>query len=86
VSWLTRPWLKLSSYTEGSFSFLGAGSDTLTITAQTNPSEWYADDFSVVATGQFVNGHAPDLGATSLMLGSALAALGFVQRRRRQTA
>jgi hypothetical protein len=37
-------------YTLGTFTFLGTGSDTLTIAAQTNPSEWFVDDVSVVGT------------------------------------
>lgn len=73
----------VTTYTEGSFSFVGTGSDTLVIAARTDPSEWYADDFSVVGSGQFVNAQAPDMGATAMMLSSALAAIGFVRRRRR---
>jgi hypothetical protein len=39
----------VSGYTEFFFSsFTGTGSDTLTIEAQTNPSEWYVDDVVVI--------------------------------------
>lgn len=40
----------VNSYTQYNFTFTGTGSDTLSISAVTNPGEWYVDD--VVVTGQ----------------------------------
>lgn len=37
----------LYGYTQYTFSFVGTGSDVLTIEGNTNPSEWYADDVVV---------------------------------------
>jgi hypothetical protein len=38
----------VAAYTPFSFTFVGTGSDTLTFSAQTNPSEWFLDDVTVL--------------------------------------
>jgi len=74
-----------SPYTEGTFTFTGTGSDTLTIAAQTNPSEWYVDDVSVSGTAAAAS--APDQFSTIILFGFGLTLLGFVGKRfRGQTA
>jgi hypothetical protein len=37
-------------YTEYTFSFVGTGSDTLTLQGNTNPSEWFVDDITISTT------------------------------------
>jgi hypothetical protein len=37
------------TFTQYTFSFVGTGSDTLTLTGNTTPSEWYVDDVVVTA-------------------------------------
>lgn len=68
------------SYEEFFFSFVGTGSDTLTIGAVTNPAEWGVDDVSVTA--------AP-VGATPVpaalpLFASGLGALALFGRRRKR--
>jgi hypothetical protein len=66
-------------YTEGTFTFVGTGSDTLVIAAQTNPSEWLVDDVSV--TGSAV----PEPSTWAMML-LGFAGLGFAGYRRTRKA
>ena len=75
----------VSSYTLGSFTFVGTGSDTLQIAAKTNPNEWFIDDVSVngPAAGSAPVSAAPEPGAWALMLGG-VGAMGLMLRRRRR--
>jgi PEP-CTERM motif-containing protein len=67
----------VATWTQSIFTFTGTGSDTLTVEAQTNPSEWYADDF--VVTGP--RSATPEPG--SLMLfGTGIMGLAGVLRRK----
>jgi len=59
-----------NGWNEYSFAFFASGSDTLTITAETNPSEWYVDNVSVVGAVA-----APDQVSTVLLLGLGMVAL-----------
>jgi hypothetical protein len=59
------------------FSFVGTGSDTLTIAAQTNPSEWYVDNVSV-------SSGVPEPSTWALLL-LGFAGLGFAGYRRART-
>ena len=59
-------------FQEFSFKFVGTGSDTLTIAAQTNPSEWYVDTVSVSGV--------PESSTWAMML-LGFAGLGFVGYR-----
>jgi PEP-CTERM motif len=65
----------VATYTEGTFTFVGTGSDTISIAAQTDPSEWVVDDVSV--TGSTV----PEPATWAMML-IGFAGLGFVGYRR----
>jgi hypothetical protein len=72
----------VSTYTQYDFSFVGTGSDTLTIAAQTNPSEWYVDD--VVLTGA---SPAPEPGEIlPVAFGMALLLSAALRRRLARTA
>lgn len=64
-------------YTSYLFSFVGTGSDTLTLQGNTNPSEWFVDNVTV--NGAAV-GTTP-LPSTWLMLLGGLAGLCFVGYR-----
>jgi hypothetical protein len=66
----------VASYTEGTFTFVGTGSDTLSIAAQTNEGEWFADDVSVTETGAVV----PEPSTWALVL-IGFAGLGFAGYR-----
>jgi hypothetical protein len=66
-------------YTQESFSFVGGGSDTLTITGNTNPSEWFVDDIAVVDAGV---ASVPEPASLALF-GIGLAGLGVIRRRRK---
>ncbi len=63
------------AFTKETFSFVGTGSDTVTFTGNTNPSEWFIDDISVVTSA------VPEPSLAWLMLIGA-GALGFGMRRR----
>jgi len=65
-----------------SFTFTGTGSDTLAISAATNPGDWYIDDVSVVAGA---TSPAPEPGTWALMV-LGLAAIGALVRARRGVA
>jgi hypothetical protein len=68
------------TYTEYTFSFTGTGSDELTLTGNTTPSEWFVDD--VVVTGS--SGPTPVPEPTSLgVLGAAVGGLGLYRRRKK---
>ena len=56
-------------WTEINFSFTGTGSDTLSIGADTNPSEWYVDNVSVTGPASTVTPEP----SSFLLLGSGLA-------------
>lgn len=64
----------VANYTQGTFTFVGTGSDTLKFAAQTNPSEWLLDDVSV--TGSSVS--SVPLPGSAPMFGAAIFALGTV--------
>jgi hypothetical protein len=69
------------TYTEYTFSFTGTGSDTLTLTGNTSPSEWYVDD--VVVTGALAV-PAPLIGLglpAFLIVGGVFLLLGILKRR-----
>ena len=68
----------VSSYTKFPFSFTGTGSDTLTISAQTNPSEWFVDDVVVVGPAVSVTPEP----ASMLLFGTGLLVAGFFERRK----
>ena len=67
----------VATYTEGTFTFVGTGSDTISIAAQTNPSEWIVDDVSVTGAA----GTVPEASTWAMML-LGFAGLGFVGYRR----
>jgi hypothetical protein len=62
-------------FTEYTFSFVGTGSDTLTLEGNTSPSEWYADDVVITAGASAV----PEPGSAFLM--AAGGAFLFLRRR-----
>jgi len=70
----------IGSYTLEAFTFVGTGSDTLVLTGNDTPGEWYVSNVSVTGTG------VPDQGMTVLMLSFGLAALGFFQHGLRRRA
>jgi hypothetical protein len=67
-----------SGYTLETFGFTGSGSDTLTITGNTSPAEWYVDDIVVAGTATTA---VPEPAIITL-LGFGLAALALMRRRR----
>ena len=67
-----------SSYAKYTFSFTGTGSDTLTFSAQTNPSEWFVDDVAVVGPAVGVTPEPVSM----LLLGTGLLAVGFFARKK----
>jgi hypothetical protein len=70
-------YLASGSWTEYTFSFTGLGSDTLTISGNTSPSEWYVDDVAVNAASSTVT---PEPG-TLLLFGTFLAGAGLFRLR-----
>lgn len=68
-----------NTWTQFFFSFTGTGSDTITLTGNTNPSEWYVDD--VVVTGPAATTGVPEPLTLSLF-GAGL--VGAVTLRRRK--
>jgi hypothetical protein len=70
----------VATYTEGTFTFVGTGSDTISIAAQTNPSEWVVDDVSVTGTAAI-----PEASTWAMML-LGFAGLGFLGYRRNRKA
>jgi PEP-CTERM motif len=60
------------------FTFTGAGSDSLSISAQTNPSEWYVTNVSV--NGAVAAVPEPE---TYAMLLAGLGLIGFIAYRRK---
>lgn len=72
-------------YTQYTFSFVGTGSDVLTIEGNTSPSEWYVDDIVVTeSAGPVVPGAAPEPASFFLLAGAA-GAFCLVLRRRSVT-
>jgi len=63
------------AFTPVTFSFLGTGSDVLTLGGNTNPGDWFLDDISVVAAP------VPET-TSSLIFLSGLVLLGTIVRRR----
>jgi len=69
----------VASITTGSFTFVGAGSDTIAISAKTNPSFWYIDNLDV----EFKSVAAVPEPSTWLMMLVGFAGLGFAAYRRK---
>ncbi len=69
-----------AAYQKYSFSFVGSGSDTLAISAQTIPSYWYVDNISIAdaSTASAV----PETGTWAMML-LGFAGLGLASYRRK---
>jgi hypothetical protein len=70
----------VASYTKETFTFTGTGSDTFTIAAQTNPSEWFVDDVSIQGAGA-----VPEPASWAMML-LGVGAIGTLLRSRRSAA
>jgi hypothetical protein len=66
------PWHKFM------FAFTGTGHDTLAISGQTNPSEWFVDNLSVCGP---MSSAVPESSTWAMML-FGFAGLGFAARRR----
>jgi len=66
------------TYTQYAFSFIGTGSDLLTLGGNTSPSEWYVDD--VVVTGTPASTSVPEP-ATLSLAGLGLLALAAGRRK-----
>jgi hypothetical protein len=65
-----------SSYHQYFFAFTGSGSDLLSLTGNTNPSEWFVDD--IVVTGPAVTGVPEPL--SLLLFAGGLAGLALRRR------
>lgn len=71
----------VNTWTQGTFTFLGTGSDTLTIAARTNPNDWYVDDVSVSGPAGPVNAAVPEPASWTMMI-AGFGLLGAALRRR----
>lgn len=69
-----------STYMAYTFSFVGDGSDTLTFGGNTNPSEWFVDDISVVESVGPPPTTIPEPGSMILLL-TAGGPLYWMKRR-----
>ena len=70
----------VTSYMQETFSFIGTGHDTLTLTASTNPGEWMVDDVSIMGAAPVMG--APEPASWALMLiGAGAMGLGLRKRR-----
>jgi PEP-CTERM motif-containing protein len=69
----------IGAWAQYSFTFTGTGSDTLGITAQTNPAEWFLDDISV-SNGV---GAVPEPSTWAMMI-LGFVGIGFMAYRRKQ--
>jgi hypothetical protein len=67
-----------TSFAEASFTFTGDGTDTLSISAQTNPSDWFVDDISLSA----VTSAVPEPSTWAMMI-LGFFGLGFMAYRRK---
>jgi hypothetical protein len=70
-----------STYTLGAFTFVGSGSDTLTISAQTAHSEWFVDDVSVTGPAAATGGVPEPASWAMMIVGFGMA--GTLMRRRK---
>jgi hypothetical protein len=70
----------VAQYTEFQFDFTGTGSDTLGFLAQTDPSEWYLDDVSVV--GPPALSTTPEPGSLALLV-AGLMLVGVITLTRK---
>ena len=71
----------VASYTLETFSFVGTGSDTLSLAAQTNPNEWAVDDVSVTMVAAAPGVPEPATWAVMLV---GFGGLGAAMRTRRR--
>jgi hypothetical protein len=67
-----------TSFAEDSFTFTGTGSDTLSISGQTTPSEWFVDDVSLSA----VTSAVPEPSIWAMMI-LGFMGVGFMAYRRK---
>jgi hypothetical protein len=70
-----------SCYALGTFTFIGTGSDTLSIAAVADFNYWHLDDVSV--TGGLVPGGVPEPASWAMMVGG-FGLMGAAMRRRRR--
>jgi hypothetical protein len=70
-----------NTWTQFTFFFTGNGSDTLTIEAQTNPSEWYVDDIVITGATAGVAEPSSILLLSINLLGAAVLGLGLKLRK-----
>jgi hypothetical protein len=66
------------TYTQYSFSFIGTGSDTITLQGNTNPSEWFVDDITVTSS---VSSPVPEPGTLALFGTGILSLAGMIRRK-----